>query len=237
MATYSSYKQITANEIVDGSLTDDSFAADAAKNFGVKWIYGSGGQCTLGCCCAWIVPAYVRKVSFELWGAGGNGHGACVNQRCQHYSAASGGSYNIKTVATAPGCTYSVNGYNLSNFCACGGIAGCANGDWNTACYGTLPFCNNAGDGGGDFYQTPMTTGWSTANVFCHCHNQETYPGSAVGIDTTVVQQMRECWMRCGCWTVPFGNGGQGAMSTYCGSGCCGQGGTGGSGLVKITYF
>ena len=260
MATYSSYKQITANEIVDGSLTDASFEAAAAKNFGVKWVYGSAGQCTLGCCCLWTVPAYVRKVSFEIWGAGGNGHGACVNQRCQHYSAASGGSYNTKTVATAPGCTYSVcaagvypclstecngcngctsyvNGYNLSNFCACGGIRGCANSDWNTACYGTKAFCNNAGDTGGDFYQTPMTTGWSTANAFCHCHNQEEYPGSAVGIDTTVVSQLRECWMRCGCWTVPYGNGGQGAMSTYCGSNCCGQGGTGGSGLVKITSF
>jgi hypothetical protein len=26
-------------------------------------------------------------------------------------------------------------------------------------------------------------------------------------------------------------------MTTQCGSGCCGQGGTGGSGVVKITYF
>jgi hypothetical protein len=26
-------------------------------------------------------------------------------------------------------------------------------------------------------------------------------------------------------------------MTTYCGSGHCGQGGTGGGGLVKITYF
>ena len=36
MATYSSYKQITANEIVDGSLTDASFEAAAAKNFGLN---------------------------------------------------------------------------------------------------------------------------------------------------------------------------------------------------------
>jgi hypothetical protein len=25
-------------------------------------------------------------------------------------------------------------------------------------------------------------------------------------------------------------------MSSYCGSSCCGQGGTGGAGVVKITY-
>ena len=46
-----------------------------------------------------------------------------------------------------------------------------------------------------------------------------------------------ECSIRCGCWTVPYGHGGQNAMTTCCGSGVCGQGGTGGGGLVKITYF
>jgi hypothetical protein len=44
------------------------------------------------------------------------------------------------------------------------------------------------------------------------------------------------CWMRCGCWTVPYGHGGQNGMTNYCGSSCCGQGGTGGPGLVKITF-
>jgi len=47
--------------------------------------------------------------------------------------------------------------------------------------------------------------------------------------------------MRCGCWTVPYGTGGHGAMTTFCGgdSGAmgAGQGGMGGPGLVKITYF
>jgi hypothetical protein len=82
-----------------------------------------------------------------------------------------------------------------------------------------------------------MAPGWDDANVFCHCHNQSSFPGSAALIGTTTVQTLRECWIRCGCWTVPYGNGGQSAMNTYCGSGHCGQGGTGGSGLVKITYF
>ena len=61
-------------------------------------------------------------------------------------------------------------------------------------------------------------------------------PLSAPLIGTQVTQSIRECWIRCGCWIVPYGHGGQNAMSTYCGR-CCGQGGTGGGGLVKITYF
>jgi hypothetical protein len=56
-------------------------------------------------------------------------------------------------------------------------------------------------------------------------------------IGTTSHQSIRECWIRCGCWIVPYGHGGQNALTTYCGSGHCGQGGTGGGGLVKITYF
>ena len=43
------------------------------------------------------------------------------------------------------------------------------------------------------------------------------------------------CWIRCGCWTVPYGHGGQGALTDQCGR-CCGQSGMGGPGLVKITY-
>jgi hypothetical protein len=45
------------------------------------------------------------------------------------------------------------------------------------------------------------------------------------------------CAVRCGCWIAPYGHGGQSAMNTYCAQGTCGQGGTGGPGLVKITFF
>ena len=48
-------------------------------------------------------------------------------------------------------------------------------------------------------------------------------------------QSQVNCWMRCGDFYAPYGVGGQGAMTTYC-ERCCGQGGTGGSGVVKITY-
>jgi len=259
MANYSSYKKITTEEIQDGTLTDTQFAYDTKKNFGVKWVYGSPGACTSGCCCLWTVPNYVRRITWELWGAGGNGNGACSCRRCHHFQGAQGGSYNTKTITTTPGCQYTVcaggvyrcysrectacngcttyvNGYNLSGFCACGGQTGRANTDWTTACFSYNAYCRAPGDNNGDFYLVNMAPGWSTANGFCHCHNQEMFQGSAPMIGTTVSTGLRECWIRCGCWTVPYGNGGQGAMNTYCGR-CCGQGGTGGSGLVKITYM
>ena len=259
MASYSSYKQISGNEIIDGSIPDEAFNPDAGKNFGVKWVYGDPDACTSGCCCLWPVPTGVKKVTFDIWGAGGNGNGACSCNRCHHFQGAQGGMYNTKTVATATdceytvcaggvypcysrectacnGCTSYVNGYNLSGFCACGGETGRANTSWTTACFGYNAFCRAPGDNGGDFTLVPHAPGWSDANIFCHCHNQEMYPGTAPIIGTQVLQQIRECWIRCGCWTVPYGSGGQGAMNTYCGR-CCGQGGTGGSGLVKITYF
>lgn len=260
MATYSSYRAITTEEIADGSLCDANFHPDTAKNFGVFWVYGDPGNCSPGCCCYWTVPNYVQKVTFEIWGAGGNGHGACSCDRCQHYVGAQGGGYITKTIPTCQGwnyticaggvyrcnsiecyacngCTSYVNGCNLSNFCACGGTNGIGEGSWNTMCYADNPYCRGPTDNNGDFNLAPMRPGWSGASNFCHCHNQEEQPGSAPLIGTTVNGQLRECWMRCGCWTVPYGHGGQGAMTTYCGSGCCGQGGTGGSGLARITYF
>ena len=30
-----------------------------------------------GCCCLWTVPADIKNVTFELWGAGAAGAGGC----------------------------------------------------------------------------------------------------------------------------------------------------------------
>jgi hypothetical protein len=70
----------------------------------------------------------------------------------------------------------------------------------------------------------------------CHCWCAHSQPTAAPFIGTTVMQSLNCCRMRCGCWTVPYGHGAQGAMANFCSSGCCGQGGTGGPGLVKISY-
>ena len=73
-------------------------------------------------------------------------------------------------------------------------------------------------------------------NVHCY-NNHSAMPSGAPFIGKLGVSYcVRQCWIRCGCWTVPFAHGGQGAITTYCGSGHCGQGGVGGGGIVKITY-
>jgi hypothetical protein len=156
------------------------------------------------------------------------------------YTVCAGGVYrcNIQECAGVNGCTSYVNGCNISaNFCACGGQAGNAESSWNTYCNSCSNYCRNGNANGASFNLVPHTPPWTGGNVFCHCHNQEEMPQSAPIIGTTVYGQIRECFMRCGCWTSPYGHGGQGAMSTYCGTVCCGQGATGGSGLVKITYM
>lgn len=260
MATYSSYKKVNGNQILSGTLTDNKLNDATLNNFGVKWVYGDPGACTPGCCCLWTVPTGVCAATFEIWGAGGNGAGSCVNQRCHHFQAAGGGTYNIKSVNTAGGCQYTVcaggvyrcysrectacngctsyiNGFNLSGFCACGGDSGRANTDWTTACFSVWAYCRAPGNNNGDMAIGGKYPGWSTASGYCHCHPQEIHQGVAPIIGTLQFQGLRECWIKCGCWTVPYGSGGQSAMNTYCGNGCCGQGGTGGSGLVRITYI
>ena len=264
MATYASYKKLTGEELTDGSVDGADLASPLNTTYGVKWFYGSPGACTPGCCCLWTVPAGVKKLHIQIWGAGGNGSGACSCNRCHHYMGASGGFYNTKTIDTVAGCTYSVcaagvyrcysrecngcrgcssyvNGYNLSNFCAIGGRRGEAQTSWATYCHSRWCCCLNPGNNGGDWMQGTHTPNWDGAEFvydrgFCHCYNRSHYSGGAALIGTVSQQSLRGCWMRCGCLTVPYGNGAQNAMTTYC-ERCCGQGGTGGGGLVKITYF
>ena len=262
MANYSSYKQIKNSQVTDQSIPASALASGAFSNWNIKWIYGSPNSCTPGCCCNWQVPTGVQKITWEVWGAGGNGHGACSCNRCQNWFGAGGGFYNTKTISATSGCQYTVcaggvyrccsrectgchgcasyvNGHNLSNFCALGGTRGCATGGWDNACFSQFErCCLNPGAWGGDFGMGNHTgtsrrlDGWN-----CHCYYNMSHSTGAPFIGTLgVVSAIRHCWMRCGCWTVPYGHGGQGAITPYCGSSCCGQGGQGGSGLVKITY-
>ena len=259
MAQYSSYKKVSGATLPNGSVTPAKLAATGLDTWNVKWVYGNPVPCSTGCCCLWTVPTGVRRVTFEMWGAGGNGTGACSCNRCQTYVGAQGGYYNTKTVDTVAGCSYTVcaagvyrcysrecqgccgcmsyvNGYNLSNFCAIGGRGGCAVGDWSYGCFSNNACCRSPGQNGGDFGMGNMPGGfWNPKGWFCHCHGRYSIPTAAPFIGTNVFQQNNFCWIRCGCWTVPYGHGGQNAMTNYCDR-CCGQGGTGGPGLVKITY-
>jgi hypothetical protein len=74
-------------------------------------------------------------------------------------------------------------------------------------------------------------------NWLCHCFHKQFCTTGAPFLSggNGVIGQQYDCWMRCGCWSVPYATGGQSAMTNYCG-GCCGQGGTGGSGVVKVTF-
>jgi hypothetical protein len=259
MASYSSYRKIRQDSIVTNSIPDAAFQTGAGKNFNTIWIRGGLGFCSGGCCCLWTVPTGVYRVTFEAWGAGGNGNGACSCNRCHHYKGSGGGYYNSVTISTVPGCQYSVcaggvfpclsnectgcngctsyvNGFNLSNFCAIGGTTACANTDWNTFCFSAFECCLGPVSNGGDFGMGNHPGAFS-GSFACHCYSHNFCATGAPFLNMgNVTGELTECWIRCGCFAVPYATGGQSAMTTYCGSSCCGQGGTGGTGVVKITY-
>jgi len=261
MASYASYKKIINENIVDGSISNTAISTNALCTWNVKWFYGNPDVCSPGCCCLWTVPDGVYSLFWEAWGAGGSGHGACSCNRCHHQQGAGGGAYASKWVTTAPGCQYTVcaggnsnccrfectgcfgctsyvTGYNLSNFCAIGGNPGCANTDWSTACFSEWACCLAPTANGSDFTLTNHRGSFRSngmGDCWCWCQVSHTTGAPFLGAD--VVYQLNCCWMRCGCWTVPYGAGGQGAIHGLCGTSCCGQGGMGGPGLVKVTYF
>jgi hypothetical protein len=261
MATYASYKKITNDMVLNGAITQSALSATALNSWDVKWFFGQPCACSTGCCCQWTVPTGVTKMFIEAWGSGGSGHGACSCDRCHHYQGASGGFYNSISINTAPGCQYTVcaagdtgccrfeccgcigcasyvTGFNLSGFCAVGGTAGLANTAWSTACFTEFYCCVAPTANGGDFGMGNHPGMFNNSGLgICHCWCKGTYSTGAPFIGADVTYHLSCCWMRCGCWTVPYGAGGQGAMSVLCGTSCCGQGGMGGPGLVKITFY
>jgi len=258
MASYSSYKKIVNEQVIDGTVSENKLAADTRHRLCTKWLIGNACRCSAGCCCQWTVPGCTRRVFFELWGAGGNGSGACSCNRCHHYAGAGGGAYNSKMISTSPGCQYTmcaagvyrclsrecigctgctsyVNGFGLSDFCAVGGGCGRANTDWTQYCYSCWTCCLQPTDNNGDFGMNSHSGHFS--GIFnCHCHIQYVRPTGAPFLGGNVAMSVAVCYSRCGCWIAPPGHGGQGAMSSYCNSDCCSQGGTGGPGVVKITF-
>ena len=264
MANYSSYKKVSNDRIVDGSIPSSAVTSGSFSNWCIKWFYGQTNVCNPGCCCNWSVPTGTTRMTIEAWGAGGNGHGECNCNRCGNWFGAGGGFYNTKTIDTNGGCQYTVcaggtyrccsrecvgchgcssyvNGHNLSGFCAFGGNRGCYTNSWSSSCFTQFErCCFQPGAMGGDFGMgnhsgaSYRADGWN-----CHCfYNNDAMPTGAPFIGTLGVSYgVRRCWIRCGCWTVPYGHGGQGGITTYCGNGHCGQGATGGGGLDKITYF
>ena len=257
MATYDSYKKIDGASIVNGTVPEDALGTDVRHRMCTKWITGDHCRCSAGCCCNWTVPGCTRKAFFELWGAGGNGSGNCSCSRCHHHKGAGGGAYNSKMVSTAPGCTYRVCaggvyrclsrecsacngcfsyvcGFNACNLCAPGGHTGYANTNWTEYCFSCWSCCLQPVNNQGNFGMINHTPHFS--GIFnCHCHHQYFHPANAPFMGGNVTTANNVCWTRCGCWIAPPGHGGQSGSASYCGR-CCGQGGTGGPGVVKITF-
>ena len=259
MASYGSYKKIISGQIINGTVPIDSNQAGVGYAYNVLRVFGSPGQCSTGCCCLWTVPSGIKRATFELWGSGGNGHGACSCSRCHHYSGSGGGYYNSKTISVCPTWTYTIcaggvypclsnecqgcqgcasyaNGCNLTNFCAIGGYPGQAETSWDTACYSAFTCCLGPNDNGGDFGMGNHNGHWG-GSIFCHCNYQWTCTTNAPFLagGSGSGQFLVNCWIRCGCYAAPYGQGGMGAQTTYCES-CCGQGSTGGPGLIKVTF-
>jgi hypothetical protein len=260
MASYASYKKIVNDNLVTGAVQQDDLASTALATWNAKWFYGQPCACSTGCCCLWTVPAGVRSMYIEAWGAGGSGSGACDCNRCQHYQGAGGGYYAAKYIITSPGCQYTVcaagngnccrqecsgcfgctsyvNGFNLSNFCAIGGIPACANTDWSVGCFSEFGCCVGPTANGADFTMGNHRGNFRGGLAICHCWCKSNQATGAPFIGADMDQGLTCCTIRCGCWTVPYGAGGQSAMVTFCAQNATGQGGMGGPGLVKITYF
>ncbi len=133
MASYASYKKVDgATQLIDGSVPQAAVASGVFDTWNVRYFWGSPNRCSPGCCCLWTVPSGVRRIFWEAWGSGGNGHGMCSTNRCQHYAGAQGGYYASKMIQTAPGCQYQV--------CA-GGTYGCESIECD-GCHGCSSYVN-----------------------------------------------------------------------------------------------
>ncbi len=61
MATYDSYKKVTNEQIVDGSVTEDKMGTGVRHRLCTKWLIGDACRCSAGCCCLWTAPGCTRK--------------------------------------------------------------------------------------------------------------------------------------------------------------------------------
>ena len=228
------------------------------RSIGVIYVYNdsllrSHNPCDAGKCCLFTVPDGVSSVTFELWGGGGSGG----NGYCKWpINTAGAGGYARRTVATVPGCQYTVcaapktgvcctngngilgcksfvSGSGIAVTCVQGGQPGlnCCYGYAAVNCFGTCitPWNTNCGD-----MSIPAVRG-SMSNRGCYHRHNELMSGAAVygGSNSAVNPNCCMCSIGCmrGYGTFP-GGGGPNSVSCRCGR--CG--GPGQAGLVKITY-
>ena len=278
MATYSSYKKITNDNLNPDIVTQAKIVAGAATKQGILWVYSTRGfschSCSnaggcvcqaCGMCCLWTVPTGVTKATFEIWSGGGGGAGHTCCNCCSFGIGGAGGNYAMRTVDTAPGCTYTicaggawpcskshtcvagmgcrsyVTGYNLSNFCAYGGCGGImCNGDaWGPRTGQSCANCQICGIFGADM-GIMGTTGNKIGHLGCHCSGADgQWTGVAPMLGRWSYNHATEVWCSCGCYVNWPAGGGVTGASSYCNNNakcCAGGSGQGGSGMVRVTY-
>lgn len=121
MASYGSYKKISADQFQNNIVTGNKLATGAGKNFCVLWVYNpralacmncsNAGGCTYqadGYCCLWTVPANVSRATFEIWSGGGGGAGMICCNYCSFSYGGHGGNYASKDICVCPGWQYTV---------------------------------------------------------------------------------------------------------------------------------
>jgi hypothetical protein len=216
-----------------------------------------------GACCLWTVPAGVRVMNIELWGAGASGQGA----RCCEIGGIgpTTGTYALKTQAVSCGQTYTIcaasSGCDACVDGLCCGITPSGSGSF-VSCSGTVIACASGGQGangeitrGGSFGYACC---WSRlgCNTSCadiafagsgsvylrnqYCHNTM-YDITAGGMNTGKASKDLcgvPCFLMCG-FTVsnncPSWPGGVGGTGRAC-AGDFKMGQHSAGGLVKISF-
>ena len=279
MANYGSYKKIASDQFLNDSVTTDKLELGAGKQSQVLWVFNNRGMACHHCanaggcteqangrCCLWTVPTHTSCVTFEIWSGGGGGAGHTCCNCCSFSIGGAGGNYATKTIATVPGCQYTVcaggswpchyshtctagmgcrsyvTGHNLSNFCVVGGCGGwMCNGDaWGPRHHTSgCANCNICGFFGADFGMMG-SVGHKFGHGACHCYRTTTFTGTPPIIGMHQGTSSSDSWCSCGCYTNWPSGGGRSGTSNYCGNWAkqCSNGmGMGGSGIVKITYI
>ena len=240
-----------------------------------------------GCWSCWPIQSDMNQVTFEVWGGGGGGAGGCccswgfpggAGAYAKKTLDNSGGAYNGEcyTFCVAPpsccspvmscgykGCRSYVTGTGLSNFCAEGGVPGCAlcfffgcfpssscGTLWHPG-YGTECACYFGADFGVAGHPGGLQADCCNAGNWCHyksIHPLPPMPGrpniayEAIRAHCNLNASCDAC--RIGGWGVSGAIGSSnnmvaigigGTTARRCGGSCC-CGSNGGPGMLKITW-
>ena len=223
-------------------------------------VNNSTGTQSGGRCCLWTTPAGATSITFEMWGAGGDGQGARCCERAG--TMPTGGSYALKTIDTVEGCQYTICaagtgcqgcccGITSRAFpsyvvdvtaastiaCAVGGNGGCSQMLRGGFCYGYICCWGMlSGTGLGDVV-IDGTGGTSIINCYCRSDIYMFVPGG-VGSDRMTAAFCAKEPSGSGEYHMcspPSGYGGAGTPGRACGGGYC-YGQRGGYGVVKVSY-